>query len=98
MTSDSDSRWGAYPLILVGALVALLVIVLVDLKWGGFALGGVLMLGAVFRFSGYGGQLAVRGKTADVIMIGGLGFVIVCLSMLVDNDALKAAILDLFGR
>lgn len=96
MTKD-ESQWGPYPLVLAGAAVALLVIFLVDLRWGGFALGAVLVVGAAFRFAGYGGALAVRGKTFDVLMLAGLGFVVVCTAVLVDNDGLKRVLLTLFG-
>lgn len=94
----SEERWGPYPLILAGAAVALLLIFLVDLRWGGFVLGTMLMLGGAFRFAGYGGPLAVRGKVLDVLTLAGLGFVIVLTALLVDNAALKSIVLTVFGR
>ena len=47
------------------------------MRWGGFAVGAVLMLGAALRFAGYGGPLAVRSRTTDVITLGLSGFVLV---------------------
>lgn len=90
-------RWGPYPLILVGAVVSVLVAVIVDPRWGGFALGGVIMIAAALRFAGYGGQLALRSKTTDVITLSAFGFVLVLTSLLLDNNELKALILSLFA-
>ncbi|MEV4114524.1 DUF3017 domain-containing protein [Nonomuraea sp. NPDC049695] len=90
--------WGPYPLILAGAAIGVLVILLVDLNWGGFALGGVIMTAAALRFAGFGGPLSVRSKRADVITLAGFGFVLVLTSLLLYNNELKALILSLFAR
>ncbi|MEU4829748.1 hypothetical protein [Streptosporangium sp. NPDC023615] len=69
-------RWGAYPLVLGGALVALLGAVLLDLPyWGGIAMGAVMVLGALARLAG-GGRLAVRRRATDALTLGGLGVVL----------------------
>ncbi|WP_113703179.1 DUF3017 domain-containing protein [Nonomuraea lactucae] len=96
--SRSGESWGPYPLILAGAVVAVAVTMLVNLRWGGFALGGVVMVGAALRFAGYGGQLAVRSKRTDVITLAGFGFVLVLTSLLLGNNELKAFIMSLFAR
>ncbi|MFI7698328.1 DUF3017 domain-containing protein [Nonomuraea sp. NPDC049480] len=90
--------WGPYPLILAGAVVGVLVIFFVEPRWGGFALGAMVMIAAALRFAGYGGQLAVRSKSTDVITLGGFGFVLVLTSLLLENNELKALILSLFAR
>ncbi|WP_433437559.1 DUF3017 domain-containing protein [Nonomuraea sp. CA-141351] len=90
--------WGPYPLILAGAVVGVLVILLADLRWGGFVLGGVIMMAAALRFAGYGGQLSVRSQRVDVITLAGFGFVLVLTSLLLYNNELKALILSLFAR
>ncbi|GAA3243394.1 DUF3017 domain-containing protein [Nonomuraea helvata] len=95
--TERDS-WGPYPLILAGAVIGVLVILLVDLNWGGFVLGGVIMLAAALRFAGYGGPLSVRSKRIDVITLAGFGFVLVLTSLLLYNNELKALILSLFAR
>ncbi|MFC7590049.1 DUF3017 domain-containing protein [Nonomuraea antimicrobica] len=89
--------WGPYPLILVGAAVGVLVIFIADPRWGGFALGAVIMIAAALRFAGYGGQLALRGKKSDVITLSAFGFVMVLTSLLLYNNGLKALILSLFA-
>jgi hypothetical protein len=90
--------WGPYPLILVGAVIGVLVILFVNPRWGGFALGAVIMIAAALRFAGYGGQLSVRSKRTDVVTLAGFGFVVVLTSLLLYNSELKALILSLFAR
>jgi hypothetical protein len=90
--------WGPYPLILAGAVVGVIAIYFVDPRWGGFALGAVVMIAAALRFAGYGGQLSVRSKRTDVITLAVFGFVLVLTSLLLDNNQLKALILSLFDR
>ncbi|WP_170223159.1 DUF3017 domain-containing protein [Nonomuraea turkmeniaca] len=90
--------WGPYPLILAGAVVGVLVIFFVDPRWGGFALGAAVMVGAALRFAGYGGQLSVRSKRIDVTTLAVFGFVMVLTSLLLDSNELKAFILSLFAR
>ncbi|GIH89560.1 DUF3017 domain-containing protein [Planobispora siamensis] len=70
--STTEERWGPYPLILVGAVLAVAYAALVAPYWGAFALGAVIALGAVVRLAG-GGRLAVRKKATDVVTLGGLG-------------------------
>jgi hypothetical protein len=89
--------WGPYPLILASAAVGVGLIFLIDVRWGGFAVGAVLMLGAALRFAGYGGPLAVRSRITDVITLGLSGFVLVLSSLLLYNNALKALIQSLFS-
>ncbi|MEV0380104.1 DUF3017 domain-containing protein [Nonomuraea sp. NPDC050643] len=90
--------WGPYPLILAGAAISVLVIFIANPRWGGFALGAVIMIAAALRFAGYGGQLAVRSKKNDVITLSVFGFVLVLTSLLLYNNELKALILSLFAR
>ncbi|MGW0801976.1 DUF3017 domain-containing protein [Nonomuraea sp. NPDC002799] len=90
--------WGPYPLILAGAVVGVLVIFVADPRWGGFALGAVIMVAAALRFAGYGGQMSIRSKSIDVVTLGGFGFALVLTSLLLDNSELKALILSLFAR
>ncbi|WP_327585622.1 DUF3017 domain-containing protein [Nonomuraea sp. NBC_00507] len=90
--------WGPYPLILAGAAVGVVAIFLMDPRWGGFALGAVVMVAAALRFAGYGGQLSVRSKATDVTTLAAFGFVLVLTSLLLDNNELKAFILSLFAR
>ncbi|MFI7441137.1 DUF3017 domain-containing protein [Nonomuraea indica] len=94
----SGEIWGPYPLILAGAVVAVATALLADLRWGGFALGGTIMVAAALRFAGYGGALAVRSRKTDVITLGVFGFVLVLTSMLLGNNELKAFIMSLFAR
>ncbi|MEV0617295.1 DUF3017 domain-containing protein [Nonomuraea sp. NPDC050404] len=89
--------WGPYPLILAGAAVGVLVIFILNPRWGGFVLGGVIMIAAALRFAGYGGQLALRSKKTDVITLGGFGFVLSMTSLVLYNNELKALILSLFA-
>ncbi|WP_043621166.1 DUF3017 domain-containing protein [Nonomuraea candida] len=89
--------WGPYPLILAGAAVGVLVIFIANPRWGGFVLGGVIMVAAALRFAGYGGQLALRSKKNDVITLSVFGFVLVLTSLLLYNNELKALILSLFA-
>ncbi|MFI6596400.1 DUF3017 domain-containing protein [Nonomuraea sp. NPDC050536] len=97
MNDSKRESWGPYPLILAGAVVSVAVIFLIDPRWGGFALGAVLMIAAALRFAGYGGQLAVRSKRADMIVMGLGGFAVVLTSLILGNDTLKAMILNLLG-
>ncbi|MBF8193281.1 DUF3017 domain-containing protein [Nonomuraea sp. K274] len=90
--------WGPYPLILAGAAVGMLAIFVVHPRWGGFAMGAVVMIAAALRFAGYAGQLAVRSRTTDVITLAGFGFVMVLTSLLLYNNELKALILSLLAR
>ncbi|MBG0813495.1 DUF3017 domain-containing protein [Planomonospora sp. ID82291] len=69
----TEDRWGPYPLVLAGAVLAVAYAVLVDVYWGGFTLGAVLTLGALARLIGAGGRLAVRKKATDVVTLGILG-------------------------
>jgi hypothetical protein len=96
--SRSGESWGPYPLILAGAAVAVSLALLVDLRWGGFMLGAVVMIGAALRFAGYGGQLAVRSRKTDVTTLAGFGFVLVLTSLLLGDNELKAFIMSLFAR
>ncbi|MEU4572040.1 DUF3017 domain-containing protein [Nonomuraea sp. ATR24] len=98
MSDTRRENWGPYPLILAGAAVGVGLVFLVDPRWGGFALGAVVMVGAALRFAGYGGPLAVRSKKTDVITLGLFGFVLVLTSLLLYNNELKALILSLFAR
>jgi hypothetical protein len=95
--NHKSESWGPYPLILVGAAVSVGLIFLIDVRWGGFAVGAVLMLAAALRFAGYGGPLAVRGRGTDVATLGLAGFVLVLSSLLLYNNALKALIQSLFS-
>ncbi|WP_336207568.1 DUF3017 domain-containing protein [Nonomuraea sp. LPB2021202275-12-8] len=95
--TDNSRSWGPYPLILAGAAVGVGLIFLVDPRWGGFALGAVLMVGAALRFAGYEGPLAVRSKNADVATLGLAGFVLVLSSLLLYNNELKALIESLLA-
>src|SRR5690606_20276731 len=90
--------WGPYPLIVAGAAVAVALAFLMDPRWGGFTLGGVVMIGAALRFSGYGGLLAVRSRKADAITLGLAGFLLVLTSLLLDNQQAKDLIESLFSR
>ncbi|MFG1707224.1 DUF3017 domain-containing protein [Nonomuraea sp. M3C6] len=90
--------WGPYPLILVGAVVGVLVTFFVNPRWGGFALGAVIMIAAALRFAGYDGQLSVRSRKSDVITLSVFGFVLVLTSLLLYNNELKALILSLLAR
>jgi hypothetical protein len=90
--------WGPYPLILAGAVIGVLAMFFVDPRWGGFALGAVVMIAAALRFAGYGGQLSVRSKGTDVLTLSVFGFMLVLTSLVLENNALKALILSLFAR
>ena len=81
--------WGPYPLILVGAVLAVLGIFFADLEWGGFVLGAVLMLAGALRFAGYGGALAVRGGKLDAITLSAFGFALVVNAMFLQFPTLK---------
>ncbi|MDP9846637.1 DUF3017 domain-containing protein [Streptosporangium lutulentum] len=57
----------------MGAILALVFVVVADEpEWGGFALGAVVLLGALARLTG-GGRLAVRRKPTDVATLALLG-------------------------
>ncbi|GGK56142.1 hypothetical protein Ppa06_10860 [Planomonospora parontospora subsp. parontospora] len=79
----TDDRWGPYPLVLAGAVVAVAAAVLVDVEWGGFTLGAVIMLGAATRLAG-GGRLAVRKKTTDAVTLAVLGAALMAGSLLLE--------------
>ncbi|MEU6996914.1 DUF3017 domain-containing protein [Nonomuraea sp. NPDC046570] len=89
--NDDRTRasWGPYPLILAGAALAVLGIFLIDLEWGGFTLGAVLMVGGALRFAGYGGQLAVRNEKIDAITLAVFGFALVITAMFLQYPQLK---------
>ncbi|MEU4404439.1 DUF3017 domain-containing protein [Streptosporangium sp. NPDC023963] len=77
-------RWGAYPLVVGGALVALVLAVLLGMPyWGGIAMGAVMTLGALARLFG-GGRLAVRRKATDVVTLGGLGVVLMVAGIILE--------------
>ncbi|MEV8633326.1 DUF3017 domain-containing protein [Streptosporangium sp. NPDC051023] len=80
-TSAAGNRWGPYPLVLAGAILAVIFAVLVDPEWGGFSLGAVMALGALFRLTG-GGQLAVRRKTTDTVTLALFGVALMVGSLL----------------
>ncbi|MFB9206331.1 DUF3017 domain-containing protein [Nonomuraea spiralis] len=82
---------------MAGAVATVLVILLVDPRWGGFALGGVLMIAAALRFAGYDGQLAVRSKKMDVITLTAFGFLLALTSLALYNNAFKAWLLSLLA-
>ncbi|MGN9836654.1 DUF3017 domain-containing protein [Nonomuraea sp. H19] len=98
--SDRAGResWGPYPLILAGAVLGVVAIFVANPRWGGFALGAVIMVAGALRFAGYGGQLAVRSKRTDVTTLALFGFVLVLTSLLLGSNELKALILSLFDR
>ncbi|NUT42082.1 MAG: DUF3017 domain-containing protein [Thermoactinospora sp.] len=94
----SDETWGPYPLILAGAVLGVLGIFWFDPEWGAFALGSVLLVAAALRFAGYGGQLAVRSRRTDMIVLGLMGSGLVTASLFMEfGDVLKPMVLDLFG-
>ncbi|NRQ32245.1 DUF3017 domain-containing protein [Nonomuraea sp. NN258] len=95
---SKGERWGPYPLILAGAVIGVLVMILLDPRWGGFVLGGLVMIAAALRFSGFTGQLVVRSKKTDVITLGLFGFILVLTSLLLGNAGLKQLIMSLFAR
>ncbi|MGW3343020.1 DUF3017 domain-containing protein [Nonomuraea rubra] len=95
--TEQRESWGPYPLILAGAAVGVLVVFIVNPRWGGFVLGAAIMIAAALRFAGYGGQLALRSKRIDVITLSVFGFVLVLTSLLLYNNELKALILSLFA-
>ncbi|GAA1660067.1 hypothetical protein GCM10009733_067250 [Nonomuraea maheshkhaliensis] len=99
MSQNGTEResWGPYPLILAGAAAGVLVIFVANPRWGGFALGAVIMVAAALRFAGYGGQLALRSRKVDVITLSVFGFVLVLTSLLLYNNELKALIQSLFA-
>ncbi|MER6512688.1 DUF3017 domain-containing protein [Nonomuraea sp. NPDC001636] len=94
---NERERWGPFPLIVAGAVAAVLVILLVDPRWGGFALGGVLMVAAALRFAGFDGQLAVRDKKTDVVTLIAFGFLMALTSLALYNNEFKAWLLSLLA-
>ncbi|GAA4226262.1 hypothetical protein GCM10023075_26280 [Streptosporangium album] len=80
-------RWGPYPLVLVGAVLAVTFGVLLDPEWGGFSLGAVMALGAVFRLAG-GGLLAVRAKATDTLTLGAFGVALMAGSLVLEYPEL----------
>lgn|GEM_PF-4459664 len=86
--STNEERWGAYPLVVAGAVAAMLFAVLLDMpEWGGFALGAVMTLGALARLAG-GGRLAVRRKATDVLTLAGLGIALMVGGLILEYPAL----------
>ncbi|MFI6506700.1 hypothetical protein ACIBCT_03775 [Streptosporangium sp. NPDC050855] len=80
----NEERWGAYPLVLGGALAALVLALVLGLPyWGGIAMGAVMTLGALARLAG-GGRLAVRRKATDVVTLGGLGVVLMVAGIILE--------------
>ncbi|NUS02554.1 MAG: DUF3017 domain-containing protein [Nonomuraea sp.] len=75
----------------------MLVILLVDPRWGGFALGAVLMVAAALRFAGYDGQLAVRSRKTDVVTLIAFGFMLALTSLALYNNAFKDWLLSLLA-
>ncbi|WP_449061880.1 DUF3017 domain-containing protein [Planomonospora algeriensis] len=80
----TEDRWGPYPLVLAGAVVAVACAVLVHVYWGGFALGAVITLGALARMAGAGGRLAVRKKATDVVTLGLLGVALMAGALILE--------------
>ncbi|WP_084961620.1 DUF3017 domain-containing protein [Thermoactinospora rubra] len=93
----NDERWGPYPLILAGAALAMLSIFWVDVEWGAFALGSVLLVAAALRFAGYGGLLAPRKPRTDIATLGGFGLGLVAVALFLEYPELKERLLGLFG-
>ncbi|WP_329090203.1 MULTISPECIES: DUF3017 domain-containing protein [unclassified Streptosporangium] len=84
----NGERWGAYPLVAVGAVGAMVFAVLLDMpEWGGFALGAVMTLGALARLVG-GGRLAVRRKATDALTLAGLGIALMVGGLILEFPAL----------
>lgn len=84
----SQERWGPYPLVVGGAIAALVFAVLLDMpEWGGFALGAVMVLGALARMLG-GGRLAVRQKATDVLTLAVLGIALMAGGLILEFPAL----------
>ncbi|GIH74317.1 DUF3017 domain-containing protein [Planobispora longispora] len=81
----TDNRWGPYPLVLAGAVLAVAYAALApepNLYWGGFGLGALIALGALIRLIGGGGRLAVRKKATDVVTLGLFGVALMAASVL----------------
>lgn len=74
-------RWGPYPLVLAGAVLAVVFAVVADPEWGGFALGAVMTLGALLRLGG-GGRLAVRRPATDAVTLAIFGLALMAGSLL----------------
>lgn len=79
--SPPGDRWGPYPLVMAGAVLAVTFAVLVDPEWGGFSLGVVMAVGAVLRLTG-GGRLAVRRRTTDAVTLALFGGALMVGSLL----------------
>ncbi len=77
----AGDHWGAYPLVLVGAVLAVTFAVLFDPEWGGFSLGAVMAVGALLRIA-MGGRLAVRRRTTDVLTLALFGVALMVGSLL----------------
>ncbi|MBB2909573.1 hypothetical protein FHS43_000819 [Streptosporangium becharense] len=82
-TGPVDGRWGPYPLVLAGAVLAVAYAVLLDPYWGAFALGAVLTLGALARLTG-GGRLAVRRTATDTITLAVLGIALMAAAIVLE--------------
>ncbi|WP_433251874.1 DUF3017 domain-containing protein [Streptosporangium sp. CA-135522] len=85
--STTEDRWGPYPLVLAGSVLAVAFAVLFDPEWGGFTLGVVMTLGAVFRLAG-GGRLAVRTKTIDTLTLAAFGAALMAGSLVLQYPTL----------
>ncbi|GAA3428240.1 DUF3017 domain-containing protein [Streptosporangium sandarakinum] len=69
-----QERWGPYPIVLLGAVLAVASTAVVgDPRWGGFALGVIMVLAALVRLSGGGGILAVRRRATDTLTLAVFG-------------------------
>ncbi|WP_327087556.1 DUF3017 domain-containing protein [Nonomuraea sp. NBC_01738] len=94
----NDETWGPFPLVIAGAALAVLAMIFINVHWGAFALGAVLLVGGALRFAGYGGQLAIRGKHTDMIIYAIMGIGLVGVAMFLEyGDVLKPAVLRLLG-
>ncbi|WP_165781328.1 DUF3017 domain-containing protein [Streptosporangium minutum] len=85
--STTEDRWGPYPLVLVGAVLAVTFAVLFDVEWGGFSLGVVMTLGAMFRLTG-GGLLAIRTRTTDTVTLAAFGVALMAGSLVLQYPSL----------
>ncbi|MFJ2031463.1 DUF3017 domain-containing protein [Streptosporangium sp. NPDC087985] len=85
--STTQERWGPYPVVLVGAVLAVTFGVLLDPEWGGFTLGVVMTLGAMFRLAG-GGLLTVRTRTTDTATLAAFGVALAAGSLVLEYPEL----------